>query len=218
GALVCMIAYSAMSGAVPWLVRSLIDDVFQNRDQRMLTVLPVLIVVVFVARAAVNFGQAYLNEWVGESIVFDLRARLHQKVVRLPVSFFDRTASATIVSGMTTDVLLVRQALTEGAASVLRDVTTMLVLLAVAFGLDPVLSVIAFFVLPAIVFPLQALSRKMRSLSRRGLDTLGGLSALLLETVQGARVVKAFGMQDYEGSRFEGENRRLRRLHLRAAR
>jgi subfamily B ATP-binding cassette protein MsbA len=73
-------------------------------------------------------------------------------------------------------------------------------------------------VLPAIVLPLQALSRKMRSLSRRGLDTLGGLSVLLLETVQGARVVKAFGMQDYDRRRFEGENRRLRRLHLRAAR
>ncbi|HXC52639.1 MAG TPA: ABC transporter transmembrane domain-containing protein [Candidatus Limnocylindrales bacterium] len=213
-----MIAYSAMSGAVPWLVRSLVDDVFQNRNERMLTVLPVLIVVVFVARAGVNFGQAYLNEWVGESIVYDLRARLHQKVQRLPVSFFDRTSSATIVSGMTTDVQLVRQALTEGAASVLRDVTTMVVLVAVAFHLDPVLSVIAFFVLPLIVLPLQALSRKMRSLSRRGLDTLGGLSALLLETVQGARVVKAFGMQEYERGRFEGENRRLRRLHLRAAR
>ena len=213
-----MITYSAMSGAVPWLVRSLIDDVFQQRDERMLAVLPVLIVVVFAVRAGVNFGQAYLNEWVGESIVYDLRARLHEKVQRLPVSFFDRTASASVVSVMTTDVLLVRQALTEGAASLLRDVTTMIVLIAVAFRLDPALSVIAFFVLPAVVFPLAALSRKMRSLSRRGLDTLGGLSALLLESVQGARVVKAFGMQDYERDRFEGENRRLRRLHLRAAR
>ena len=213
-----MIAYSAMSGAVPWLVRSLIDDVFAARDERMLAMLPALIVAVFVVRAAVNFGQAYLGEWVGESIVYDLRGRLQEKVQRLPVSFFDRTASASVVSRMTSDVLLVRQALTEGAASAIRDVTTMLVLVAVAFWLDTTLSVIAFIVLPAIVLPLQALSRKMRSLSRRGLDTLGGLSVLLLETVQGARVVKAFGMQDYERRRFEGENRRLRRLHLRAAR
>ena len=213
-----MIAYSAMSGAVPWLVRSLIDDVFSARDERMLAVLPVLIMVVFLVRAAVNFGQAYLGEWVGESIVYDLRGRLQEKVQRLPVSFFDRTASASILSRMTSDVLLVRQALTEGATSIIRDVTTMLVLVAVAFYLDATLSVIAFIVLPAIVLPLQALSRKMRSLSRRGLDTLGGLSALFLETVQGSRVVKAFGMQDYERRRFQSENRRLRRLHLRAAR
>jgi subfamily B ATP-binding cassette protein MsbA len=217
GALVCMVVYSAMSGAVPWLVRALIDDVFSARDEHMLSLLPLLIVVVFLVRAVVNFGQSYLGEWVGESIIFDLRARLQEKVQRLPVSFFDRTASASIVSRMTSDVLLVRQALTDGAASIIRDVTTMLVLVAVAFYLDPTLSVIAFVVLPGIVLPLQALSRKMRSLSRRGLDTLGDLSALLLETVQGTRVVKAFGMQDYERERFEGENRRLRRLHLRAA-
>ncbi len=218
GALVCMIAYSAMSGAVPWLVRSLIDDVFAARDERMLSMLPALIVVVFVVRAAVNFGQAYLGEWVGESIVYDLRGQLQQKVQRLPVSFFDRTPSAQVVSRMTSDVLLVRQALTDGAASVIRDVTTMVVLVCVAFWLDTTLAVVAFLVLPAIVLPLSALSRKMRSLARRGLDTLGGLTGLLLETVQNARVVKAFGMQEYERLRFEGENRRLRRLHLRAAR
>jgi subfamily B ATP-binding cassette protein MsbA len=112
---------------------------------------------------------------------------------------------------------MVRQALTDGAASLLRDLTTIVVLIAVAFHLDATLSVVAFVILPAIIYPVQALSRKMRSLSHRGLDTLGGLSALLLETVQGARVVKAFGMQGYERGRFEGENRRLRRLHLRAA-
>jgi subfamily B ATP-binding cassette protein MsbA len=218
GALACMLGYSAMSGAVPWLVRSLIDDVFRERDERMLTLLPAAIVVVFVLRAAMNFGQAYLGEWVGEHVIFDLRAALQRKVQRLPVSFFDRTASAQVLSRMTSDVLLVRQALTEGAASLIRDVTTMLVLVIVAFRLDATLSLIAFLVLPAIVLPIQKLSRKMRALSRRGLDTLGGLSALLLETVQGARVVKAFGMQDYELARFESENRRLRRLHLKAAR
>ena len=212
-----MVIYSGMSGAVPWLVRSLIDDVFAKRDHQMLGMLPGLIAVVFFVRAGVNFGQSYLGEWVGESIVYDLRGELQRKVQRLPVSFFDRTASASIVSRMTTDVLLVRQALTEGATSILRDVTTTIVLVAVAFYLDSTLSLVAFVVLPAVVFPVQALSRKMRSLSRRGLDTLGGLSALLLEAVRGARVVKAFGMQDYERQRFDGENRRLRRLHLRAA-
>lgn len=218
GALVCMTVYSVSSGAVPWLVRSLIDDIFDARDRRMLEMLPAFIVVVFVLRAAANFGQAYLGEWVGERIVYDLRGRLQDKVLRLPVAFFDRTASAGIVSGMTTDVLLVRQALTEGAASMIRDVSTVVVLLVIAFWLDTALSVIAFVVLPAVILPLQGLSRKMRRLSRRGLDTLGGLSVLLLETVQGARVVKAFGMQDYERKRFELENHDLRRLHVRAAR
>ena len=81
GALACMIAYSAMSGAVPWLVRSLIDDVFAARDERMLSMLPALIAAVFAVRAAVNFGQSYLGEWVGESIVYDLRGQLQDAAI-----------------------------------------------------------------------------------------------------------------------------------------
>ena len=218
GALVCMVIYSGTAGAVPYLVRSLIDDIFSQRDHEMLVMLPAFILATFTIRAAVNFGQAYLGEWVGERIVYDLRAELQDKVQHLPVSFFDRTTSAGIVSRVTSDVLLVRQALTEGAAAMIRDVTTLLVLVAVAFYLDTGLAVIAFVVLPAVILPLQKLSRRMRTLSHRGLDTLGGLSALLQESVQGNRVVKAFGMEAYESQRFEGENQRLRRLHMKAAR
>lgn len=218
GALVCMVVYSGTAGAVPWLVKRLIDDVFASRNRDMLGLLPGLIVATFVVRAAVNFGQAYLGEWVGERIVYDLRGHLQAKVQLLPVSFFDRTASAGIVSRVTSDVLLVRQALTDGAAAMIRDSTTVIVLVVVAFWLDTALAVIAFVVLPLVVFPLQGLSRKMRALSHRGLDTLGGLSALLHETIQGNRVVKAFGMAGYESQRFEGENKRLRKLHMKAAR
>ena len=150
--------------------------------------------------------------------MYDLRCRLQEKVQSLPVAFFDRTASAGIVSRVTGDVLLVRQALTDGAAAMIRDATTVIVLIVVAFWLDTVLAVIAFVVLPLVVFPLQGLSRKMRALSHRGLDTLGGLSALFQETIQGNRVVKAFGMAGYESRRFEGENKRLRKLHMKAAR
>src|SRR5690606_35600062 len=90
GALLCMVVYSGTAGAVPWLVRSLIDDIFASRDRHMLSLLPAMILAVFSIRAAVNFGQAYLGEWVGERIVYDLRASLQSKVQRLPVSFFDR--------------------------------------------------------------------------------------------------------------------------------
>jgi subfamily B ATP-binding cassette protein MsbA len=217
-ALVCMVIYSASSGVVPYLVRVLVDDVLTSGDQRMLAVLPGLIVVTFVVRAVVNFGQGYLGEWVGQHLVFDIRRDLDRKIQRLPVSFFDRTSSGSVLSRVTSDVLLVRQALTDGAAAMIRDTTTVLVLVAVAFYMDPVLAIIAFVVFPAVVLPLQGLSRRMRKLSHRGLDTLGSLTALLQETLVGNRVVKAFGMQRYEQQRFEAESRRLLKTYLKAAR
>ncbi len=216
-AIACMVLYSGSSGAVPYLVRTLVDDVLERGDREMLHYVPILIIVTFLIRGLVNFGQAYLGEYVGQHIVFDLRRDLDDKVQHLPVSTFDRIASGTILSRVTTDVLLVRQTLTEGAAAMIRDATTVVVLVLVAFYLDVELAIIAFIVFPAIVLPLQKLSRKMRRLSRSGLDTLGDLSALLQETILGNRVVKAFGMEEYEKRRFEAESRRLLRTYMRAA-
>ncbi len=217
-ALFCMVAYSATSGAVPYLVRSLVDDIFEARDESMLRMLPGVIVAVFTVRALLNFGQAYLSEWVGQHIVFDLREALQRRVLHLPLSYLDKAATGNIVARINTDVLLVRQALTEGVAAMIRDTTTVVVLLLVVFYLDPVLALIGFVGLPSVVIPLQTLSRRMRKLSQRGLASLGGLSSLLQESIQGSRVVKAFGMEEYEARRFIEENERLMRLSLRAAR
>lgn len=217
-AVACMVLYSASSGAVPYLVRSLVDDVLANRDAASLELLPPLIVLVFGVRGLVSFGHTYLTEFVGQHIVFDLRNDLDDKVQYLPVSYFDRISSGSILSHITTDVLLVRQALTEGGAVVIRDFTTVLVLLGVTFYLDFTLAIVTFVVFPAVVFPLQRLSRRMRKLSHQGLNSLGDLSALLQETLVGNRVVKAFGMQEYEKRRFSAESERLLRINMRAAR
>jgi len=218
GAVVCMVLYSATAGAVPYLVRALVDDVLTAGNPSALAVMPVLIVAVFTLRGLMAFGHTYLGEYVGQHIVHDVRRELGAHIQRIPVAYFDRVASGTVTSRVTTDVLLLRQALTEGAAVMIRDFTTVCVLLAVTFYLDWILALVTFVVFPSVVLPLQRLSRKMRNLSRRGLDTLGNLSALLQETIVGNRVVKAFGMQGYETERLEEESRRLRATYLRAAR
>jgi subfamily B ATP-binding cassette protein MsbA len=217
-ALACMAVYSATSGAVPWLVRALVDGLTGTREATAMAGTIVAVVGVFIVRGLTDFGQSYLGEHVGQHVVFELRRALSEKIQSLPASFFDRVSSATVISRVTSDVLLVRQALTEGAAAMIRDATTVTVLVAVAFWLDVSLAVIAFLVFPAVVLPLQSLSRKMRRLSYRGLDSLGNLSALLQETLIGNRVVKAFGMQGYERERFETESRRLLGIYMRAAR
>lgn len=216
-ALIFMVLYSGTSGIVPYLVRSLIDDIFTGHDADMLDLLPGMIIVVFGLRGLVNFAQAYLAEYVGQRIIYDLRVALQERIQHLPMSFFDTSSTANVVARITSDVLLVRQALTEGVASMIRDTTTVVILLCVAFYMDPMLAVLSFVVVPVIVLPLQGMSRRMRKLSHRGLDTLGDLSTLLQETVQGARVVKAFGMEQYEKNRFIEENNRLLALYLRTA-
>jgi subfamily B ATP-binding cassette protein MsbA len=217
-AVVCMVLYSATNGAMPYLVRSVFDDIFVNRQAWAIRLLPGAIVAVFVFRGVMNYLQTYFMEWIGQRIVADVRSELNAHLQRLSLSFYNRTPTGTLVSRMTSDVGMMRGALTDAVASVMKDLTSLITLVGVAFYMDWVLALIAFVVFPATVLPLLRLSRRLRRFTRKGQESLGNLAAILQETIQGNRIVKAFGMEDYERRRFDEENRRLVRIATRAAR
>jgi ATP-binding cassette, subfamily B, bacterial MsbA len=217
-AIICMVLYGGTNGVMPFLVRHIFDDVFTNKDLFALKVLPAIIIGTFLARGLFGFGSTYLTEYVGQRIIADLRSRLNEHIQHLPLSFFNRTSTGTILSRVTNDVTLVRSALTDAVASVLKDGTSLIVLVAVAFWQDWLLSLIAFVVFPASVLPMIRLSKRLRRFSTKGQVSMGNLTVLLQETVQGNRVVKAFGMEGYEQKRFAVENERLFNLFMKAAR
>jgi subfamily B ATP-binding cassette protein MsbA len=217
-AVVCILLFSSTNGIMPFLVRYIFDDIFTARDMAALKVLPIAIVAVFLVRGLVGFGSVYLIEYVGQRIVADLRNQLGGHIQQLPLSFFNRTPTGTIVSRVTHDVALVRAALTDAVASMLRDSTSLVVLVAVAFYHDWVLALIAFVAFPATVLPVLRLSQRLRTLAKRGQVSMGNLTALLQEAIQGNRVVKAFGMGRYEAERARAENERLFRLYMKSTR
>jgi len=214
GAIACMVLFSATNGAMPFLIRHIFDDVFTNKNLFALKVLPFAIVGVFLVRGVVGFGSTYLTEYVGQRIVADLRAALNDHIQHLSLSFFNRTPTGTIVSRVTNDVALVRTALTDAVASLLKDTSSLIILVVVAFFQDWFLSLIAFVVFPASVLPMIGLSKRLRSFAKKGQVSMGNMTVLLQETIQGNRVVKAFGMEAYERQRFGEENERLFRLFM----
>lgn len=217
-AILCMIVFSATNGAMPFLVRHIFDDVFSAKDMLALKVLPGVIIAVFLVRGLVGYGSNYLTAWVGQRIVADLRNDVTDHLQRLSLAFFNKHSSGAIVSRATNDVSQVRAALTEAVAAVLKDAFSLLILIAVAFYQDWLLALIAFVVFPVSVFPVIRLSQRLRKFSRRGQVSIGNLTALLQESIQGNRVVKAFGMEAYESQRSREENERLFVLHMKTAR
>jgi ATP-binding cassette, subfamily B, bacterial MsbA len=217
-AVICMLLFSATNGVMPFLIRHIFDDVFAGRNLLALKVLPGFIIGVFVLRGVAGFGSTYLTEYVGQRIVADLRNAVNDHIQHLSLSFFNRTPTGTIVSRITNDVALVRMALTDAVTSILKDSSSLLILVAVAFYQDWVLSLIAFVVFPASVLPIIRLSKRLRAFSKRGQASMGTMTMLLQETIQGNRVVKAFGMEGYEEQRFAEENDRLFRLYMKGTR
>jgi subfamily B ATP-binding cassette protein MsbA len=217
-AILFMLAYGGTDGVIPFLVQRVMDDVFAKKDEAVLAYLPWLIILVFAVRGLLHFGQSYLSDYVGLRIVNDIRNLMHRHLQTLSVSFFHRHPTGTLLARLNSDVMLLRSVLTDALASILRDATSLVVLMGVAFYKDPVLASIAFVVFPASVLPVLRLGKNIKRFTRRGQIRTGALTSLLQESIQGNRIVKAFGMEQYENNRFVAENRQLFKQQLRASR
>ncbi len=217
-ATICMLGYGATDGALPFVVQWMMDDVFVKKNVANLYYVPLTVIGIFLVRGILNFGHSYLSDYVGLRIVQDVRNRLVHHLQYMSLSFFSRHPSGTLISRVSSDVTLLRFALTDALVSLLKDSTSLIVLLVVAFMMDWFLASIAFVVFPASVLPVMRLSRKIKRLAKRGQISTGTLTAFLQESIQGNRIVKAFGMEEYENQRFAQENQRLFRQSLRASR
>lgn len=217
-ATICMLGYGATDGALPFVVQWMMDDVFVKKNVTNLYYVPLAVIGIFLIRGILNFGHSYLSDYVGLRIVQDVRNRLARHLQYMSLSFFSRHPSGTLISRVSSDVTLLRFALTDALVSLLKDSTSLIVLVTVAFMMDWFLASIAFVVFPASVLPVMRLSRKVKRFAKRGQISTGTLTAFLQESIQGNRIVKAFGMEEYENQRFAKENQRLFRQSLRASR
>lgn len=215
-AFLCMIVYGATDGAVPLLIRSILDDVFGARDRRMLYVLPAILLGFALIRGAFGFAQQYLMASIGLGLVRDIRNKVAEKLLALSQSFFDQNSSGTLISRVTNDSLLVRQALTDSVTSFLRDTVRVIALLITAIYLDPLLGAVAFLGFPLGILPVLRFGKKVRRLSRSGQDQFGGLTSSLQEAIIGHSVVQSFGLEGPTAEKFRAENDSLTRTLRRA--
>ena len=209
GAMVCMLFVSAATAGSAFLVKPVLDDVFFKKDLTMLKWIPLAIIGIFLLKGVFDYGQAFLMSYVGQRIIADLREKIYNHIQSLSLSFFTRNPTGVLMSRILNDVNMIQGAVTDAVTGLLKDVFTLVGLVAVIFYRDWKLALIAMVVFPVAVVPIVKFGRKLRSYSTRSQSAMANLSTILLETLTGARIVKAFNMEDHERRRFAKENRRL---------
>ncbi|ACV67591.1 lipid A export permease/ATP-binding protein MsbA [Desulfohalobium retbaense] len=207
-AMLAMIVVAACSGATAFLVKPALDDIFIAKDKTALALIPALIVGVFLLKGAARFLQNYEMNVTGLKVLEKLRQQLYDKMLCLPVRFFDDNQVGNLMARILNDVTQVRSSL-PALVTLSREVLTMVGLLIVVFYRDPFLASIAIFVLPLAMYPFYFFGRKIRKLGRRNQAKISNISTFLQEIFSGVKVVKAFAMERREAKRFEAENSRL---------
>jgi subfamily B ATP-binding cassette protein MsbA len=185
--------------------------------RRMLALLPLVIVLVSVAKGFAYFGQSYLTATTSQKMIADMRRALFEKVLRLPPSFHARHHSGDILSRFSADIGVVQTGISEAIASYVREGLVVVVMLVNCFVLDWKLSLVAFGAIPATLFPVVRLSKRLRRSTGDSMKTLGRISEIALEVIGGIRVVQAFGMENWESGRFGDANGRWLKFERRIA-
>jgi subfamily B ATP-binding cassette protein MsbA len=181
-----------------------------------------VLVVLFIKNLA-DYFQSYLMLAVEQATIRDLRNALLSHLQRLSLSFFHATRTGSLVSRVTNDMEYLRNALASGISTLVKDVLTLAGAIGLAFYASWRLTLLALLVLPAGTLLLGIIGRKMRKRSTQAQERMGDLTAILQESLAGARVVRAFGMEGFERSKFARANQaffkafvRMRRIALAA--
>jgi subfamily B ATP-binding cassette protein MsbA len=218
GAMVCMVFVSAATAGSAYLVKPVLDEIFFKKDLSMLKWIPLAIIGIFIMKGVFDYGQAFLMSYVGQKIIADLREKVYSHIQSLSLSFFTKNPTGILMSRIMNDVGMVQGAVTDAVTGLLKDVFTIIGLVAVIFYRDWRLALIAMVVFPVAVYPVVKFGRKLRSYSTRSQTSMAELTTILLETITGTRIVKAFNMEDYERKRFAKENRRLFGIQIKSVR
>lgn len=217
-ALLCMAIVAASTAAMAWLVKPVVDWVFLQKNGAMLWPVGAAVVATALIKGFAAYGQSNLMSWVGLRVIADVQNRLFAHLLTMDLRFFHDTATGKLVSRFTNDVMLMRSAVSNALVGLGRDLLSVLFLVAVMFYQDWHLALVSFFAFPAAIQPIVRLGRRMRRVTANTQEHIGLMTTLLEQSFQGMRVVKAYGMQDYERRKIGGIVEAIFRLVYKASR
>jgi ATP-binding cassette, subfamily B, bacterial MsbA len=211
---VLAVVVAAMEGAIAWLVKPAMDDVFIRRDATMLKLIPLLFLAAYIAKGLARYGQSYLMAAVGERVIARLRRDLYAHLQQMSLSFFTRRHTAELMSRVVTDVNRLARLSSTVLVMTIRQSVMVVALTTVMFVRDWRLAVIALVVFPFVGIAVRAIGRRLYRINRRSQQKIAELNVLLHEVFSGTKIVKAFGREAHEVERFDRVNHGLLSLAL----
>ncbi len=193
----------------------LVDWIYKLNAMSRWELLNTLIVAVLgfsLVRLVCEYFQSYFMNEMSQRVIRDLRNDVYSKIVGLPLGFFGRSQTGALVSRITYDTGVIRDAVSEGLTDFLfqpLQIAVYLISLLVVkamFGIPWTLVLVIFVLLPLIVYPVLRVGRRLKKISRSAQEQVAEINSTLFESISGIRIVQGFGMEKYEIDRFKRQN------------
>ena len=210
---------AALAVAPPLLFKEIIDEGVLKGNRRLVIILAVAVAGLAVPQAVLGLVQRWCSSRIGEGLIFDLRTRVFDHVVQMPVAFFTRTQTGKLVSRLNSDVVGAQQAFTSTLSTVLSNAISLVLVLVAMTYLSWQLTLAALVMLPIFLIPAKIVGRKLAELTREQMQLNGDMSASMTErfSVSGALLVALFGRVSDEHDRFAERAGAVRDISVRIA-
>lgn len=212
--LIGMTVSAVAQGSMAWLLKPTTDNLFIGQDAKYLMLVPLGFILVTILKAGGRLLQQYMMQWAGLKVLETLRADLYNKIISLPLRFFESAQVGMLMSRIINDVNEIRTSL-PAVIMIIRQIFTIIFLLIMAYRQNVELAIISTIVMPIAFFPFMYFGKKLRKLGRKGQEIIADATVLLQEILSGIRVIKAFATEKPEGIRFDKANKSLMKNALR---
>jgi len=212
-----MAVTSATEAGFAWLMKPLVDSGFVNSDSESIGHLPFLFIGIFFARGLFGFVANYSMQWIGRNVIFHLRNDMFARLVHLPSRFYDSQSSGILLSKVIYDVEQVMNAATKAVSSLVKDSLSLVFLLALMFYRSWTLTLLFVALAPVLAISIRTISRRFRKTSRLIQQSMGEITHVVQEAIEGQRVVKTFCAQQTEIGLFDRINNKNRKQAMKKA-
>jgi subfamily B ATP-binding cassette protein MsbA len=217
GAVLAMAIGGAVQGSFALFLNTLLKGLFAEGGDRYALWGAIGIVVIFLVSGLSLFIAGYGMQYVGTKVIMDLRNQMFRRLIRLPEPFFSATTTGTLMSKVTYDVMGLQEASSNALNALVRGLLTLAVAIVTMFYWSWKLTLIVFVTLPILAYVTNAFGKRLRQVSRQSQVAQAAITDVLQESVRGHKVIKIFGGEQYEASRFDDAANNLRKLNMKHA-
>ena len=206
--------FASTDAGFVWFVRNFLKDAFVNPDPRVLHWVPAGVIGLFVVRGIGDFLSVYCAASVGRRVIKTLRTEMFAQYLKLPTKFYDGESAANLLSKLTYNTELLAEATANSITVAIRDTLTVIGLLAYLFYLNWRLAATSIILAPLIAWLIRHVNQLFRRYSTRIQNSMGDVTRVAKEGIEGHRLIKLFNAQDHEAHIFDRANEQNRRNNM----
>ncbi|MDP2652636.1 MAG: ABC transporter ATP-binding protein [Candidatus Omnitrophota bacterium] len=206
------------SGKMPSFVVDMVNYLNSMDPDTMFALTPIVVLLLLLIKHVFVYFYQYLMNDVSQRVMRDVRQQLYAKIQSLSLDYFSEKRTGELMSRITNDVSAIENAVSYGVTDLFRQTFMIAMYIAIAFSLYFKAALIIFFVFPFIGYPISLIGRRLRKLSKQSQERMADINSIILETISGIKVVKAFCTEDYERGRFRGKNHDFYKLKMKSVR